>query len=114
MNIVNGLIFRDENDDIWLGKYENGTVRVFNPLSDFEGIYDDLELTKIAFVQVDEKGDQLWIRDVCKFEVGKGDGMMDESLEPVVVTEMLEELDFPSTESDDMFGSFLTASGKAN
>lgn len=112
MNTQFGVIFKDDDDDIWLGKYENGTVRDFGSLSDFEGIYYDMELTKFAFVEIKNgENDQVSIRDICKFELG-------EEPEPgsyaVPVTRVLEELDFPSESSDAMFGGFLQSAGKAN
>lgn len=113
MNTRYGVVFKDENDDIWLGKYENGTVKEFGPLSDFEGIYDDLELTKFSFVEINEgENDQVWINDICKFELGKeieedGNGYA------VPVTQVLVELEFPDG-TDDLFGGFLQSAGKAN
>jgi hypothetical protein len=107
-----GLIFRDSEDEIWLGKYENGTIREFGALSDFDGIYEDLEFSKFAFVEVkDGDNEQLSLRDICVFEIGK---QQDEEVDAVAVTEMLQELDFPSEDADGIFGSFLASAGKAN
>jgi len=111
--IQNGIIFRDEEDQIWLGKYEDGTIKSFESLADYEGFYDDLPLERLVFVEIDEQGEQLWIKDLFTFTVGKDDGT-NEDIDPVVITQVLEDLGFPSEESDDMFASFLTAAGKAN
>ena len=110
-----GLVFRDSEDEIWLGKYENGTIREFGALSDFDGIYEDLELSKFAFVEfMDRDNDQLSLRDICIFEIGKQDEDADEEVDAIAVTEMLRELDFPSEDADGIFESFLASAGKTN
>ena len=115
MDTQYGIIFKDDEDGIWLGKYTNGTVREFNPLSDFEGVYDTLELSKVAFVAVQEsENEQIWIKDICKFEVGKQSEDLNEEIAIVSVEDMLREFNFPSEDSDSMFGSFLASAGKAN
>ena len=110
-----GLVFRDDDDEIWLGKYENGTIQAFGALSDFDGIYEELELSKFAFVEIDEgENEQIAIRDICSFEIGKQDESGAEEVDTISVTEMLQEVNFPSEESDSMLGSLLAAGGKSN
>ena len=110
-----GLVFKDDNDDIWLGRYENGTIREFNPLSDFEGIYNELATSKLAFVEVkDDENKRIWINDICKFEVGKQNEDSNNEIAIVSVEDMLKEFNFPSEDSDSMFGSFLVSAGKTN
>jgi hypothetical protein len=110
----NGIVFRDKNDDIWLGVYEYGSIRNFEQLSDYEGVYEDLPHTKFAFVEVEAKGEQVLIKDLCMFEMGRGITNDDESIEPATAEFILEDLEFPSKETDDMFGCLLSSAGKAN
>ncbi len=106
--LVYGLIFNDGADGIWLGKYENGTVRDFARLSDFEDIYDDLPLEKFAFVEVEENNiGQIIVQDISTFEICKRS-----KIEPI--TKMLEDLRFPSCDSDVVFRTLLKESGKMN
>ena len=116
MNDTNyGLIFKDEEDDIWLGEYKNDTVRKFSMLSDFEDVYGDLALEKFAFVEVKmEANEQIWINDVSSFEIGKREDYETEEVKTVAVTTMLTEMQFPSEDSDNMFRSFLLNAGKSN
>lgn len=110
-----GLIFRDDNDDIWLGEYESGTVRNFSMLSDFEDVYGDLALEKFGFVEVKkEPNEQIWINDLSTFEIGKRSENESEEVNAVAVTIMLTEMQFPSKDSDQMFRSFLSNVGKTN
>jgi len=110
-----GLIFKDAADDIWLGKYDNGSIKEFGTLSDMEDIYEDLPLEKFAFVELkEEMHGRIWINDVSRFEIGKRDEDSDDSITPKPVTELLKALNFPSDDCDNMFRSFLHAAGKAN
>lgn len=110
-----GLIFRDDDDYIWLGEYENGTVRNFAMLSDFEDVYGDLALEKFAFVEVSmEPNERMWINDISTFEIGKRLDTETEEVNAVAVTTMLTEMQFPSKDSDQMFISFLSNAGKMN
>jgi len=114
MNEKYGLIFNDGDDGIWMGMYKNGIIREFRTLSDFEGVYDDLALSKFAFVAVKEDdNERVWIKDICTFEIGR---QRDEGEEVGItsVTEMLKDLDFPSEDSDNMFITFLTSAGKTH
>jgi RNase adaptor protein for sRNA GlmZ degradation len=108
-----GIVFKDADDEIWMGRYENGTVRSFYPLSDFEGVYESLEYTKVFLVEIqDEPNERVLIRDLQRLEVGKKDN--NGEFIPVTVEEMLLDMKFPSEESDAMFGSFINHVGKAN
>ncbi len=110
-----GLIFKDGEDDVWLGKYNNGTIRDFGALTDSEGVYEDLPMEKFAFVKYKEsENDRLLISDISTFEIGKSTDHGENEIEPKHVTEMLEAMNFPSEDSDNMFRSFLNAAGKAN
>ena len=110
-----GLIFRDAEDTIWLGVYENSTVERFYPLSDFNEVYEDLPLEKFAFVEVEEAdNDQVWINDINTFEIGKRPNYETEEVETIPVTIMLEDMQFPSNDTDSMFRSFLQEIGKSN
>jgi len=110
-----GLIFKDAADDIWLGKYENGSIKEFGTLSDMEDIYEDLPLEKFAFVEIkEEEFGRLWINDISRFEIGKRSEGSVESIDPKPVTELLTSMNFPSDDCDNMFRSFLHAAGKAN
>jgi len=115
-----GLVFKDENDDVWLGIYENSTIRVFGSLSDFDGSYDDLELSKFSFVEIEEDAnDRIWIKDLHRFEMCQRPNI-NESLEDqndpdvINISQFLTEIHFPSEESDDVFSTFLNTSGKTN
>jgi len=110
-DIITGFIFK-EDDDVFLGLFENGHVADFLPISDWDGIYDGLEETKIMVVEVKRSNGSVAINDLVSLEIGKNiDG--DEFL-PVVVREMLQDLDFPSEDTDMMFASYLTEAGKSN
>ena len=111
-----GIVFRDANDDIWLGLYENSTIRDFGPLSDFDGFYTDLPYTKFAMVAVREaENEQVLLKDICTFEVGRHkENVYDEDPTPTAVTEMLADMNYPSDETDEMFTSFLGSAGKTN
>jgi len=103
-----GLIFNDGADGIWLGMYENGTVTDFQRISDFEEIYDDLPLEKFAFVHVEINNmDQMLIQDISTYE-------MCHQMDLVPITKMLEDLRFPSCDTDRMFRTLLSESGKMN
>lgn len=110
-----GLIFRDDEDNIWMGMYENATITSFFPLSDFDNVYGDLALEKFAFVGVQEsENEQVWINDINTFEVGKQPNYEKNEVEAIQVETMLAEMKFPSKESDSMFKSFLAEVGKTN
>lgn len=114
--ILHGIIFND-GEEVWMGIYGGGTVREFNVLSDYEGVYTDLEESKIAFVEIQHGvEDQVWIKDVCVFEIGRRgtDGEPAEDFGDVGVPEILGEMEFPSDDSDLMFQAFLTETRKAN
>ncbi len=112
-DIKKGVIFRHSDGIIYLGCFENGRVTMFNDISDFDGIYEDMELEKIRLVDVSfGANDSFWIKDLMSFEVG-GHNEYGEFI-PAPVEHMLEDLKFPSDETDNMFGSFLVDIGKAN
>jgi len=121
-DIEYAMIFNDGEDGIWMGKYENGTVREFSTLSDYEGVYMDLPLSKFAFVSVQEgTDDQVWIKDICTFVIGKApeadvviDSLEEGALDEVPVTYMMEELNFPSDDTDMVFRGFFAEAGKMN
>lgn len=96
-----GLIFADQ-DEVWLGIYENGTIRKFAPISDFDGVYENLTLDKFSFIEMTEEvNDRVSIKDLWTIQVRKIGG------EFTTVAEMLHDLDFPSEHTDDLFGSYL-------
>ncbi len=115
-----GLVFKDENDDVWLGIYENSTIREFGSLSDYEGSYSDLEPSKFAFVEVEEDtNDRLWIKDLHTFEMCQRPGSenipeSEDDPDVVNISAFLLEVEFPSEASDNVFETFLSNSGKAN
>jgi len=109
-----GLIFNDGDNGIWLGLYEEDTIREFSTLSDFDGVYEDLALSKFAFVEVENADEErVMVNDICTFEVGRT-GVSDDEVGIALVTEMLEDLRFPSEDCDDMFRNFLMEAGKTN
>ncbi len=115
-DISNGIIFNDD-EQVWLGLYEGGTVREFNTLTDYEGVYSNLEETKMVFVEMRfGLDDQVWITDICIFEIGsaRDDGEPADNFGDVGVPEMLEQMNFPGDESDLIFQAFLTETRKAN
>jgi len=116
MDIQYGLVFRDEEDNIWLGMYEDSTIRAFGPMSDFEGVYENLPLSKFAFVSIKDEGNgRIWINDLHDFEMCAGqDHENADDPDVISITEFLHEIDFPSDVSNDVFRRFLNESGKAN
>ncbi len=110
-----GLIFNDGADGIWLGKYDGNTVRTFERISDFDGVYEDLPLEKFAFVMIENgANDQIVISDISTFEMKEQSPYDDEKHNIVEVTAMLEKLNFPSNGTDNIFRTLLTSSGKMN
>ncbi len=102
-----GLIFRSESNEIFLGKYENNTIREFFVISDDENIYADLPLEKFAFVDViiKEKSKEEYeidIRDICTLSFNENENEKSKTIEDV-----LREENFPSQESDDLFSDIL-------
>ncbi len=112
-DVRKGVIFRSGTGDVFLGSFDNGQITTFNSISDFDGVYDKMLPEKIHLVDISYgEGDSFWIKDLGAFEVGGHD----ESGEfiPGPVEEMLNELQFPSEETDNMFNSFLNDIGKSN
>lgn len=108
-----GIIFRGSDDEIWLGYYENGRVTQFDNISDFENIYEDLPLEKLTIVDVQIlENDNIMINDLVTFELGQQ--LEDGDFVTRTVEYMLEDLQFPSEDSDNMFGTFLNDIGKSN
>ena len=104
-----GFVFKDQDDVVYLGIFENGAVNEFSAISDFDGIYIDLLLTKVVAVEISYGvGGRFWINDLCSFEVGKE---TDEGFIPTEFTTMLEELDFPSDDMNDIFIKFAKDAG---
>ena len=116
MDIQYGLVFRDEEDDIWLGIYENSTIRAFGPLSDFEDVYVDLPLSKFEFVEVNEDtNERIYINDLFSFEMCRSqDDDNNDAPDVINIVDFLKEIDFPCDGSDDVFRTFLKESGKGN
>ncbi len=106
-----GFIFKDQDDEIHLGIFENGSVASFERISDWERIYDNLLRTKIAVVEVEYTiNAQISIKDLCTLEITRTDDEHD----TVEITQLLEELKFPSEAADDMFASFVQSTGRGN
>ncbi len=108
-----GIIFRSADTEIWLGYFNNGRVTQFDNISDFEGIYQELPLEKLTIVDIKIlENDNIMINDLVTFELGQqletGDFV------PRTVEYMLEDLKFPSEDTDNMFGSFLNDIGKTH
>ncbi len=112
VEVKNGIIFRSSENEIFLGLYDNGRITIFNNISDFDGIYTEFPLEKVALVEVTlGDNDTIWIKDLMAYEIGKNNsgGFEHKSME-----DMLETLKFPSNETDDMFGSMIVDAGKAH
>ncbi len=110
-----GLIFRDDEDNIWLGMYDNSTIKEFATLSDFDNIYGDLPLEKFIFVEVQELlNGSVRTNNINIFGIGKRPNYETEEIETASVQEMLKEVNFPSDQSDLIFRSFLSELGKTN
>jgi len=54
-DIKHGLVFKTEDDQVWLGHFENGKIESFSPISDFESIYEDLPETKFCVVEIRQR-----------------------------------------------------------
>ena len=104
-----GFVFKDQ-DDVYLGIFEDDGVNEFSPISDFDGIYEDLLPTKVMIVEVEfDTNDRIMINDLCSIEVGKED---DDGFIPVEFTTMLKDLNFPSDDMNDMFIGFANEAGR--
>ena len=100
-----GLIFNDGNDNIYLGLYEDGTITEFGEISDHDDFYTDLPLHKFGFVTIKiDEHQNLSIRDICDFEMAKSG---ENGPEITNVTDMLEDLDFPSDDTEVAFKLLL-------
>jgi len=111
-DIKHGLVFKTEDEQVWLGHFENGKIESFSPISDFESIYEDLPETKFCVVEIEilendnvSINDKMWI-EIGKVEEGK-DPDADDNFEPKTVTQMLTEMKFPSEDADEMFASLI-------
>ena len=104
-----GFVFKDQDDIVYLGLFENGGVNDFSEISDFDGIYIDLLLTKVVVVEVSfDTGGRFWINDLCSFEVGKE---TDDGFIPTEFNTMLKDLDFPSEDMNEVFRTFAKDAG---
>jgi len=115
-NITHGIVFKDDNDDVWMGEYENGSIAAFNPLTDFENVYEDLTSVKFMFVEIEEgSNEQVLINDLCSFEVGReSESLEGEETKPMAVEDVLKQMQFPSEETDSLFASFYSDMNKGN
>ena len=107
-NTKTGFVFKDQ-DEVFLGIFENGGVTDFNPISDFDGIYENLLPTNVMVVEIEfDTNDRIMINDLCSIQVGLDD---DDGFTPVEFTELLNDLEFPSDDMNDMFIGFAKEAG---
>lgn len=92
-----GLVFVDNNTEVYLGEFVDQTIREFRIISDFDEIYLDLPITDFSVVEITKKDDSgTSLRDIGSFTpyTNKGD---------VVITDLLQAEKFPSEHSDNFF-----------
>lgn len=112
-----GLIFKDEDDEIWLGMYENAAINKFKIISDFDGVYDKLSHEAFSLVEVGtDSNERFWLKDIYSFTMTcrEEDAPEETELDAVTATDVLKQMGFPSEDADSMFRSFLANAGKAN
>jgi len=118
-DIKNGLVFKDADEEVWFGIFENGGIASFSPISDFESIYEDLPETKFCVVEIEfRENDNVAINDLMWIEIGKveegKDPDNDDNFEPKTISYMLTDMKFPSPEADEMFASLIYSVVSAN
>jgi len=103
-----GIIFNSGNNcGIWIGVYENDTISKFSR-DDTLIDYSTLPDTTFQLVMIDDI--TATIQNICVFSIDKPPTFLDnEVLEQPVVT-VLENTQFPSHRSDNMFRGFLSKS----
>lgn len=101
-----GLVFF-ENDSLFLGKYtENLTIEKFEEITDFKEIYSDLKPNEFSFVEIDEKGDTFWIKDLSVIEIEHNE------IDDVTIGNFLYSIDFPSDIANKQFMNFYLQANK--
>jgi len=110
-DIKKGLIFKDDNG-VWLGVLENGSIASFNPVSDFDGVYDELPETKFCVVEIEFlENDNIAINDKTWVEIGLAkdgkDPAIEGNFESKTISFMLQDMEFPSEDADLMFASLI-------
>lgn len=115
----NGLVFKTDDEQVWLGIFENGGIESFSPISDFELIYEDLPETKFCVVEIEFlENDNVAVNDLMWVEIGKveegKDPDNDENFESKTITYMLTDMEFPSEDANEMFASLIYSVVSAN
>lgn len=94
-----GLVFKDD-ETVYLGCYDQDrNITSFDEISDFNGIYDSLNVTQFSFVEIGDGDDTVDINDICSFTISDPDG------NDAPITEMLHGLNFPSEETHKAFAA---------
>lgn len=111
-----GVMFINEDEEVWIGKYENDTIREFFPFSNYWHVDEDLVPDKFIFVAINEGSsvEEVYVNNICVFEIGRGSMTDDKLISSVTAEMMLNEMEFPSNDTDELFRQFLVESGKTN
>lgn len=105
-----GLIFNDAAGGIWLGKYTNGDVPLFNRLTEHSEEYRTLPPTEFKLVEVEEdENGKVVLHDIKSYPLSKHDSLStnEQHTVPLQATQLLESLRFPSDEANNMLRQFL-------
>ncbi len=101
-----GLIFNDGANGIWLGIFENNTIQKFSRIPDENGIYTELSSETFALVTLPTTPDSATSL-ISIFKMVKHPPHDETTINCIAVTQVLENLRFPSSEADDMFRSLI-------
>ncbi len=92
-----GLIFVDNDTEVYLGEFVNETIREFRVISDFDEVYLDLATTDFSVVEITMKSDSvISLKDIGEFTPYTQHG-------DIVITDLLKAENFPSEHSDKFF-----------